>query len=110
MRQEWRYATDRPRAGLAVVQGEVAFGGRVVLEDLRDAEALLEGQPHVCAQAVAAGEPQQVARLLGARRRLQQVAAQLADVLKESAALGEYVSPEAARGEAPPQHHRAAAD
>ena len=49
---------------------------------------------------IAAGKPQTVAALIGIRAGVDQVATELADVLKERAALGPDVPPEAARREA----------
>src|SRR5207248_920222 len=60
VREKGRDSPDRPRATLAVVEREVAFGRGVILEDLRDAKALLEFPPDFPAQTVTAGEAQHV--------------------------------------------------
>src|SRR5262249_12809060 len=49
MRQERRDTADRAGLALRIVEREVAFRGGVEFEDRRDAEALLEAFPHVCA-------------------------------------------------------------
>src|SRR6516165_1546368 len=110
MRQERRNPSDRARTALAVVEREVALGRGVVLEDLRDAEALLEFPPDVRPQPVAAREAQGVSRLLLPRRVAEEITAQLADVLEQRAALGDQVLPETTRREALAQYYRAAAD
>src|SRR5262249_46858422 len=110
MREEGRNPSDRARTTLAVVEREIALGRRVVLENLRDAKALLELPPHVRPQTVAAREAQRMSRLLLLRRAGEQIAAQLADVLEQRAALGDHVFPEATRREPLAQHHRAPAD
>ena len=60
-------------------------------------EALFEHLPDVGAQSVAATEPQLVARLDVAWRRVDQVAAQLADIDEQGALLPHHVIPETAR-------------
>ena len=65
MREERRNTPDRSRLALAVIEREVAFGRGVILEYLRNAEALLELAPDLRAQPVTAGEAQPVLRLLG---------------------------------------------
>ena len=108
MRQERRDPADGAGAPFAVVQGEAAFGRGVILQDLRNAEASLELLPHLRPQAVAAAQPERVARLLRLRRARQQIPAQLTDVLEERAALSHDVLPELARREALAQHHGSA--
>src|SRR6185437_201008 len=100
MRQEGRYASDRSWAPFAVVQRETAFGGGVILQDARDAETLLECFPNIRSQAIAAAEAQRMLSVQRLRWTAHQVAAQLADILEESATLLDDVPPEVARREA----------
>ena len=64
-----------PGAALAVVQGEIAFGRCVVLENPRDPEALLESLPHLGPQAVAAGDAQGMRGLDLLAGRIDEIAA-----------------------------------
>ena len=72
-----------PTRVVEVHERRVALGRAVELDDARDAEALLEGLPHVGR----AGRCPCITRsacvaVVGARRLVQQVAAELADVLE----------------------------
>jgi hypothetical protein len=60
-------AADRALLALEVEHRDVAFGGSVELDDLRDLEALLELAPDVGPQAVAAEEAQPVRALFRMR-------------------------------------------
>src|SRR4029450_1092279 len=110
MRKKDRNAADRPLHPLHVRQRNVAFRRRVELEDLRNAEAALEEIPYVAAQAIAACETQTMIVFARVRRAVDQVAAQLADVLEHRAVPLDDLFPEPARGELASDHHRAAAD
>ena len=99
MRDPPRQAADRALLVLEVEQRHVAFGGGVELDDLRNLEAALERPPDLGPQPVAAGEPQPVRALLRMRRRVEQVAAELADILEQRAVPAHDVVPELARGE-----------
>src|SRR5262245_11985543 len=90
---------DGSGLALHVEQRDASLGGSVKLEDLRDAEALLKRLPHAGRQAVATSEPKAVRRLALRIRAVQQVAAQLADVLKRGALPADDVAPELARRE-----------
>ena len=85
LRQEGRDAADRAQLALEVDERRVALGRAVELDDARDAEALLEALPDVRPQAVADAEAQAVLAVARVRRRVQQVAAELADVLEQRA-------------------------
>src|SRR5215469_5796503 len=98
MGEERRRTADRARLALDVEQRDVALGRRVELEDARNAKARLELPPHVEAQPVAAGEAELVRALERMRRRLHQIAAQLADILKQRAIPAHHVVPELPRG------------
>ena len=71
---------------------------------------LLNSRPDVGPQAVAAGEAELVLALLRMRRRVDQIAAELADILEQRAVPAHDVVPEFARGELLADHHRAAVD
>src|SRR5262249_34182044 len=99
---------DGSGLALHVEQRDAPLRGRVKLEDLRDAEALLERLPHTGRQAVATGQPKVVRGLVRRGGAVQQVAAELADVLKRGALPADDVAPELARREPLAQDHRAA--
>ena len=94
MRQQRRNAADRARLALDIVEREIAFGRRVEFQDLRNGKARLERFPDVAAQAVAAGEPQPMAGFEFGRRRLQQIAAEFADILEQRAVPAHDIVPE----------------
>ncbi len=99
---------DGSGLALHVEQRDASLRGRVKLEDLRDAEALLERLPHAGREAVAASEPKAVRGLVLRIGAVQQVAAQLADVLKRGAFPADDVAPELARRELLAHDQRAA--
>src|SRR5262249_3295720 len=107
MREQRRNAADRARSALDIEQREIAFGRRVEFEDARKGKARLEILPDVAAQAVAATEPQVVMVLVFRRRRLQKIAAELADILEQGAVVANDVGPEIRRREFVCDHHRA---
>src|ERR1700719_1133309 len=82
-----------------VKQRDASLRGSVKLEDLRDAEALLERLPHAGRQAVATSEPKAVRGLVLRMAAVQQVAPKLADVLKCGALPADDVAPELPRRE-----------
>src|SRR5262249_38917431 len=110
MPEEPRDTADRAFLAIEIEQLHVALGRRVELDDLRNAESLLELVPDIGAQPVAAGEPELVAGLLRMRRRVNEVAAQLADVVEDRAVPSRNIVPELARGEFLADHQRAAGD
>src|SRR5262249_52904776 len=73
---------DRAFLAVEIEQRDIAFGRGIELDDLRDLEAPLELRPHVRPQAVAAGQAQVVRALLRVGRRVDEVPAELADILK----------------------------
>src|SRR5262249_2936868 len=89
---------------------EVALGRGVVLENLRDSKALLELAPDLRTQSVAAGYAQRVLCFFFLRRSGEEITTQLADILEQRAALGDYALPESAGREALAQHPRSAPD
>ena len=107
-RQERRDAADGARLAFGIVEREVAFGRSIEFEDLRNLEAVLERAPDVGPQAVAAGDPDLMLPLIGMRLCLHQVAAELADILKQRAVEALDVVPELTCGEFLPDQHRAA--
>src|ERR1700719_4927473 len=80
-----------------VKQRDASLRGSVKLEDLRDAEALLDRLPPAGRQAVATSEPKAMRGLALRMAAVQQVAAKLADVLKCGALPADDVAPELAR-------------
>ena len=108
MREQRRNPADRAGFALDIVEREIAFGRGVEFEDLRYRKARLEGFPDIAAQAVAAGEPEPMARFIFGRRRAQEIAAELADILEQRAVPAHDIVPEFACGKFVGQHHRAA--
>ncbi len=106
--ERW-YPADRTGLFLDVEQSDVAFGRGIELEDLRNAEALLERRPDVRPQPVAAAESQP-GRVRRRRRGIEQIAAELADVLEDGAAVAPDVVPERRGGKSIADEHRAAID
>src|SRR5262245_30925728 len=64
VRQIWGNVADGSRLALHVEQRDTSLRGRIKLEDLRDAEALLERLPHAGREAVATSEPKSVGGLV----------------------------------------------
>jgi hypothetical protein len=93
-----RQPADGAFLALEIEQRNIAFGRGVELDDLRDLEAPLEFRPDIGAQPVAAGEAKMMRALVRTRRRIDEIAAQLADVLKAGALPSHDVVPELARG------------
>ncbi len=101
-------AADRAFLAVPIEQGHVAFGCGVEFHDFRDRKALLEFRPDIRPQAVAADETELVGALLRVRRRIDEVAAELADILQERALPAHHVVPEFAHREALADDDRAA--
>ena len=99
---------DRAFLAVEIEQRDVAFGRGVELDDLRNLEAPLELRPHIGPQTVAAGQAQMVRALLRVRRRVDEVAAELADILEAGAIPAHDIVPELAHGKFIADHHRAA--
>src|SRR5262252_97037 len=110
MRQERWNAPDGAGLALVVEQRDVALGRRVELENLWNAETVLEIGPDVTAQAVAAGESQPMRALARVWRRVQQVTAELADILEQRAIPVGDIIPELACRELVADHYRTAID
>src|SRR5438445_524805 len=110
IREERGDAPDGPGLALDVDHRHVALGRGVELQDLRNAEAGLEVVPDIGPQPVAAGQPDPVLRLVGRALRVDEIPAELADVLEQRAVPADHVRPELTGGELVPDHHGAAAD
>src|SRR5262249_59143569 len=91
-------------------QRDVAFGRGIELDDLRNLEPPLELWPHVGAQTVAARQAQMMLPLFRTGRRVDEITAKLADILKARAVPAHDVVPELARGAFVTNHHRPAVD
>ncbi len=109
MGQERRHAADGADFAFDVVERDVAFGRGVKLQDLRDGEPVLEFLPNVGAQPVAAAQAKPVLLFAGLLWRIDQITAQLADILEQRAVPIDHVVPEFAGGEFIADHHRSAA-
>src|SRR5215467_7186774 len=99
MREERRHPADGADLAVDVVKREVAFRRGVEFEDARDGEALLERLPYVRPQPVAASEAQAMGRLARMRRRVDEIAGELADILHQRAVEPGHVVPELPRRE-----------
>ena len=93
MGQERRHTADGADFALDVVKRDVAFGRRIEFQDPRNAKPRLEFLPDVGAQAIAAAQPQPMLAFPRVRRRIDQIAAQFADILKQRAVPGRRCRP-----------------
>src|SRR5262245_44831012 len=110
MGQEPGDPADGTFLALEVEHGHVAFGGSVELDDLGDPEAFLELVPDIGPQAVAAEKAQPVRALFRMRWRIDEIAAELADILHQRTVPARDVVPKLARRKFLAQHDRAALD
>src|SRR5262249_24462370 len=108
VREERWNTPDCSRFSLDVDQGHVAFGRGVELQNLRNLKAALEGVPHLGPQPVSATQSDVVLELGGLRLGMQEVPAELTDVLEQRALPANDVAPELARRELLADHHGAA--
>src|SRR5262249_27564857 len=98
---EPRQPPHRAHLPVEVHERHVAFGGAVELDDARNSEALLERLPDLRAEPVSDADSPAVASLVGMLGRVEEVAAELADVLEGRRLEAGAVAPEAARREPP---------
>src|SRR5580704_10657449 len=110
MLQKRRNTANRAGLALDIDQRERALGRRIKFDDMRDVEALLERIPDIGTQAIAEGEPHMMRALVGIFGRLEKIAAELADILKQGAVPANHILPEAPRRKLILQHDRAAAN
>jgi hypothetical protein len=104
MREVAGYVADGSALALNVEQRHAAFGGGIKLEDLRNAEAILECVPNLRRQSIAAGQADAMFDFFGRSFRVQKIAAELADVLEQRAVPAGDIAPELA-GREPLAHH-----
>ena len=104
------HAADGADLAVVIDHADIAFGRAVELHDARDLEALLEARPDLRTQTVADGDPQTVLALERIFRRVQQIAAELADILEHGRLVAAAIVPEFGGGEFVAQHERAAAE
>src|SRR5205807_384300 len=98
MGEKWRHAPDGTGLSLDVEQRNVALGRRIELDDAGNAKARLEFVPHVGPQPVAAAQPEPMRGLVWVSLGIDEIAAELADVLKDRAIPAPHIVPELARG------------
>ena len=94
MGEERRHAADGADFAFDIVERNVALGRRIELQDLRDGEPVLEFLPDVGAQPVAAAQAKPMLFFARLFRRIDQIAAQLADILEQRAVPIDDVVPE----------------
>src|SRR4029077_7607933 len=69
--------TDGAFLAVEIKQRDIAFGRGIELDDLRNPETPLEFRPDIGPEPVAAGEAKVVLALIRARRRIDEIAAEL---------------------------------
>src|SRR5690348_13485906 len=99
MRQQRRNPADGAGFSFDIEQREIALGGGIEFENLRDRKTRGEGLPDISAQAVAHREPQSMVGFDFRDRCLQEIAAELADVLEHRAIEAQDGIPEGCCGE-----------
>src|SRR5580692_8706744 len=105
-----RNVADGTALSLHVEQRNVAFGGGVELEDLRNAEAVFEGIPNVGSQPIPARQADLMLPFIRRWASLQQVPAEFADVLKQRALPADDLVPEVTGGKLFADNDRAASN
>src|SRR5690606_37352714 len=105
-----RNADDRAQGIDGGEQDRAALGRRIELADMGHAEARPVHLPDIRTEAVAAGDPDAMSALARMRRRVEKVAAELADILEARAPARGDVVPELRDGEFLANEHRAAGD
>ena len=110
MLEERRHAADGADFAVDIVQRDVAFGRRIEFQNLWNPKARLEFLPYVGAQSVAGAQPKPMCALARVRRRVDKIAAQLADILEQRAVPLDDIVPEALHREFFGDHDRATAD
>ncbi len=107
-----RNPTDRMGPAIEVEQGEIALGRAVEFQDPGDGEPRLEPVPDVRPQPVADDQPEPVPTFVRMVRRIEQIAAELADILEQGGVEADTVAPEgagrelAAQGDGPAHRQR----
>src|SRR5713226_8889202 len=97
MRQKRWNPANRARMTFAIVEREVAFRRSVELENPRDLKTALEFPPHLRPQSIAASQPEAMLGFPRMRWSVDQVAAELTDILKEGTLPIDDFVPEATR-------------
>jgi hypothetical protein len=107
--EEGRNAADRADLAFYIVERHIAFGRRVEFQDARNDKAVLKSLPDVGLQPVAAAKSQAMGAFVGMLGRVDQITAQLADILKDRAVAGEDLVPEVPHRKPVADQNRAAA-
>src|SRR6185503_8729847 len=105
-----RHVADGPDLAREIEDVTRRLGRAVKFPDLLDLKTTLKGLPHVRAHAVADRNPERVILLGLARRRIDQVAAELADVQHGRRAVALNIGPKSLGAEAFPHCERGAGD
>ena len=85
---------------IEIEQHDVAFGRGVEFEHVANAETLLERREDIRPQPIADAQTDPMRAIVGARRRIEKIAAQFADVDEHRAVVPDRVVPEFARRKA----------
>src|SRR5205807_2507594 len=102
--------SDGARLAFDIEQRNVAFGRGIKFDNSRDGEPGFEVAPDVRPQPVSAAQPEPMRRLARVRGRVDEIAAELADILKHRAVPALHVVPELTGRKSFPDRYRAAID
>src|SRR5215471_11784606 len=109
MCEKRRDTADRADLALAIIERKVCLSSGIEFQDLWDAEAPLKLLPYVRPQPIAAAKPDTMPPFPWMRRRIDEVSAELANILENRALPLRDLVPEAARRKLLPEHDRSAA-
>ena len=89
-----RHTTDRAHLAVIIQHRHIAFRRAVEFHDARNGEAFLESRPDLRAQSVAGDRADAMHAVFSIGRRVQEIAAKLADILENGGAIEAAIFPE----------------